>query len=339
MKSASLFAMVVTASIAAGINPADAGPTPAYTMKAAMAASDGGWDFSAFDPVHRRLYIARTDGVTAIDVDGGKATSHLATTGRTHAAVPINGGEEILVTDSSSGTAVIANAMTGAVRATIPTGKKPDAAIVEPATGLVMVFDNAGGGVNLIDPKSGQSVGTISTPGALESAAADGTGRVYANIEDLNEVVVLDAKTKAVVNRFFLKGCEAPTGIALVPSSRLLVSVCANHLVTVVSAVDGAAIANLPVGGRPDWVGYDPRTHLVLIPTGEDGVINLISAEDREKVHLVGTLPGHVGSRSGAIDSAGGVFYMPSAEFTAVGGGRPVPVVGTFRVLAYRAAR
>ena len=337
MKSVSLFVMVATAAITLGFNSADAGPAPAYTMKAAIEASDGGWDFSAFDPVHRRLYIARTDGVTAIEVDGGKATSHLATTGRTHAAIPINGGEEILVTDSSSGTAIIANAMTGAVRATIPTGKKPDAAIVEPATGLIMVFDNSGGGVNLIDPKSGRSVGTIATPGALESAATDGTGRVYVNIEDLNEVVVLDAKTKAVVNHFPLKGCEAPTGIALVPSSRLLVSVCANHLVTVVSAVDGAAITSLPVGGRPDWAGYDSKTHLVLIPTGADGVINLIAAEDRDKVQLVGTLPGHVGSRSGAIDSGKGVFYMPSAEFTAVSGGRPVPTPGTFRVLTYSA--
>ena len=338
MKFAPCFTLAAIGAIASGFPLASAAPAPAYVLESAIAASDGGWDFSSFDPVHRRLYIARTDGVTAVTVDSGQAISHLATVGRTHAAVPINGGDEILVTDSTSGTAIIANSVTGAVRATIPTGKKPDAAIVEPATGLIMVFDNSGGGVTLIDPKSGQSVGVISTPGALESAATDGTGKVYVNIEDLNEIVVLDARTRTVLAHFPLKGCEAPTGIALAPTARLLVSVCANHVATVVSADDGRAIASLPVGGRPDWAGYDARTHLVLIPTGEDGVINLVSAEAPDKVRLVGVVPGHVGSRSGAIDTAKGAFYLPSAEFTAINGGRPTPLAGTFKVLAYKAA-
>jgi DNA-binding beta-propeller fold protein YncE len=338
MKFAPFPALAAIGALASGFMPASAAPAPAYILTAAMPASDGGWDFSSFDPVHRRLYIARTDGVTAIDVDSGVATSHLATLGRTHAAVPINDGDEILVTDSTSGTAIIANAISGAVRATIPTGKKPDAAMVEPATGLIMVFDKSGGGVALIDPKSGRAVASIATPGALESAAADGTGKVYVNIEDLNEIVVLDARTRTVVAHFPLKGCEAPTGIALVPTARLLVSVCANHVAIIVSADDGKAVASLPVGGRPDWAGYDSRTRLVLIPTGEDGMINLVSAEARDKVHLVGALPGQVGSRSGAMDSAKGAFYLPSAEFTAVKGGRPTPVAGTFKVLAYKAA-
>ena len=202
-----------------------------------------------------------------------------------------------------------------------------------------MVFDNAGGGVTFIDPKSGQKVGAISTPGALESAATDGTGKVFVNVEDLNEIVILDAKSKSVVGHYPLKGCDAPTGIARAPKEKLLVSICANHLAIVVSTTDGKMVASLPIGGRPDWAGYDAKTQLILVPTGEDGVINLISTEAGKKPHLAGTVTGHIGSRSGAFDPTKGAFYLPSADFIpSTTGGRPSPIAGTFKVLVYQAS-
>ena len=338
MKSPEICVIALVGTLASGAASVTAEPAPAYTLKTAIAAADGGWDFSSFDPVHRRLYVARTNGVTAVDLVSGKVSDHLATTGRTHAAVPVNGGAEILVTDGTAGTAIIADAATGAVRVAIPTGKKPDAAIVEPATGLVMVFDNAGGGVTLINPKSGLKVGMITTPGALESAAADGAGKVYINVEDLNEIVVVDARKQTVLAHYPLKDCDSPSGLALSPKARLLVSVCANHVAKVVSAADGKIVASLPIGGRPDWAGYDVRTRLVLVPTGENGVINLITAEAPDRIAVVGQIPGHVGSRSGAFDDVAGGFYLPSADFVANPGGRPTPAPGSVKVLAYPAA-
>ena len=71
----------------------------------------------------------------------------------------------------------------------------------------------------------------------------------------------------------------------------------------------------MAIGGRPDWAGYDPKTGLVLIPTGEDGVVNLVSVASAATAQVVGKAPGHVGSRSGAIDPATGRLYLPSADF------------------------
>jgi DNA-binding beta-propeller fold protein YncE len=209
----------------------------AETSRAAVIAQwpgpDGGWDFSSFDPAHRRLYVARDNGVTAVDVTSGRMTG-LLDGRRTHAAVPINGGAELLVTDASTGSALIADAMSGAVRVAIPTGKKPDAALVEPSTGLGLVFDNAGGGVALIDLKAGKHVGMIPAAGALESAAADGSGKVFVNVEDLAEIVVVDVKARSVVAHWPLQGCDSPSGLAYVPNARLLVSACANKVANVV---------------------------------------------------------------------------------------------------------
>jgi DNA-binding beta-propeller fold protein YncE len=326
-------ALAVAASVAALAMSAAAEPAPSYAVAQSWAGPDGGWDFSSVDPVRRRLYVARTDGVTAVDTASGKVTAQLVKAARTHAVIPINNGAEILVTEGATSSVLIADAATGAARATLHAGKKPDAAMVEPKTGLAMVFDNDGGGITLIDPKSAKVVGAIDTPGKLESPAADGTGRVFVNVEDLAQIVVVDAPHRRVLARYPLPGCDEPSGLAYQPKARLLVAACANHQALVVSADGGAVVARLPIGGRPDWAGYDPASGLVLIPTGEDGVVNLISASSIKAVRIVAKAPGHPGSRSGAIDPTSGRFYLPSADFVPTPGGRPVATTGSFKIL------
>lgn len=324
-------AAAVALALTAVALPASAAPT--YAVAAQWPGPDGGWDFSSFDPAHRRVFVARTDGVTAVDVASGKVVDHLLKANRAHAAIPLNGGADVLVTETGSGSALIADAATGAIRATLPTGTKPDAAMVEPATGLALVFDNAGGGVALIDPRAAQRVGVIEVPGGLESPAADGHGKVFVNVEDLAEIVVLDIPGRRVVAHYPLPDCDSPSGLAYAPGQRLLVAACANNQALVVAADTGAIAARLPIGGRPDWAGYDARRGLVLIPTGEDGVVNLIAVRSGKDAVVVAKAPGHAGSRSGALDPATGVLYLPSADFTPNPGGRPTPVAGSFRLL------
>jgi DNA-binding beta-propeller fold protein YncE len=327
----------VLAAILGGGGPGAAAPAPSLNLIDHWAAPDGRWDFSAFDPVHRRLYVARRNGVTAVDADTGKVTPQLLAADHVHAAIPVNDGAEVLVTVGAAAQAVIADAHSGVVRATIPVGKKPDDALVEPSTGLAMVFDNAGGGVTLVDPRAGKAVGTIATPGALESAAAEGGGRVFANVEDLNEITVFDVKARQVVAHWKLEGCESPSGLAYDPQAKLLVSACANKVAKVVSPASGKIVASLPIGGRPDWAGYDAKSRTVLIPTGEDGMIDVIALEPKPTV--VASVPGRAGSRSGAIDPKTGRLYLPSADFAAEPGGKPAPVPGSFKILVLGEAR
>src|SRR5258707_805933 len=78
-----------------------------------IAGPDGGWDYLSFDPVHRQLYVSRTDGIMAVDVDTGKVTPQLVAAQRTHMAVPVNDGDEVAITSTAAGAALIADAKTG----------------------------------------------------------------------------------------------------------------------------------------------------------------------------------------------------------------------------------
>ena len=306
----------------------------ALGVRASFPGPDGGWDFTTFDPVHRRVYISRSTGVTALDVDTGTVTPQLVKGSVTHIALPINKGEEILVTNGGTAGAFIANALTGEVRvANIPTGKRPDGALLEPSTGLAWVLDNGGGGIALIDPKAGAVVGKIDVEGALESSATDGSGKVFITVEDKTEIVVIDAKKRVVTSRIKLEGCEEPGGLALAPELHRLVVSCANGVSKIVDANKGAIIASLPIGPRPDVAIYDPARKLVFIPTGGDGKM---TAVDPDKLTVAGVVQSATGARSGAVDPKTDRIYLPSGKFAdpATPGGRPTLVPGSFAIIA-----
>lgn len=314
----------------ANTDPAVAG----MGVQARYAGPDGGWDFMTFDPVHRRAYLSRATGVTALDVDTGKVTPELVAGSRTHIAVPINDGSEILVTNAATAGVFIADALTGKIRvASIPTGKKPDGAFVEPFTGLVWVLDNAGGGIAIIDPKSGAKVATIAAEGALESPATDGSGTVYVTVEDKTEIIVVDASRRTVVRHIKVEGCEEPGGLALAPQAKRLVVACANGVSKIVGIADGSIVASLPIGPRPDVAIYDPARKLVFVPTGGDGKMTVI---DPVKMTTVGSISTGMGARSGAVDPKTDRILLPSAKFGAPtsAGERGAVLPGTFEFIA-----
>lgn len=344
-QSLTMFALsgALSLLVSAGISnaaPPPGAPAMADAAVSAMAVQkryvgpDGGWDFMTFDPVHRRVYLSRTSGVTALDVDTGKVTSELVAGSRTHIALPINGGDEILVTNAGTGGAFIADALTGKIRvASIPTGKKPDGALLEPLTGLVWVLDNSGGGIAVIDPKSGSKVATIAVEGALESATPDSSGKVYITVEDKTEIVVVDATKRAVIQHIKLDGCDEPGGLALAPQSKRLVVACANGVSKTVDIAKGSIVASLPIGPRPDVALYDPGRGLVFIPTGGDGKMTAI---DPATMKVVGVIATAMGARSGAIDPKTDRIYLPSARYgePAKAGDRPAAVPRSFAFIA-----
>ncbi len=312
---------------------AAAAPGPVPQVVATLAGPDGGWDYITVDADGGRALVARGLGVSVFDLATGKTTQILAELKGNHIALPVNGGKDVLVTTGFTGEAVIADLATGTVRSRVKTGAKPDAAVFDAASGLVWVMDNKGGGVALVNPVSGALEGIIAVPGALEFAASDGKGRVYANVEDLGEIVAFDAKARKVVGHYKLTGCEEPTGLAYDPDNNRLFAACANKVAAVVAADTGASLATLPIGSGPDAAVFDPVSHRVFIPSGRDGKLTVI---DADALKVVSTGQTRTSARTAALDVKTGRIYLPSAVMgpPATAGGRPVATPGSFAVLA-----
>jgi DNA-binding beta-propeller fold protein YncE len=325
-------AAAFAAAFAAGAAPAQT--VPAYGVVDRIAAPDGGFDYASFDPTHRRVYVSRTGGVLALDVDTKRVTGHLTDAQKAHESLPLDDGARLLVTDSGSNSAHLVDALSGELLADIPTGQKPDAALFDPATGLALVMNGHSGDVTLIDPKTRKAVGAIAVGGALEFAAADGFGRAYVNVEDQNQIAVLDTKARAVVGRYVLKGCEGPTGLAYAADGGVLIAACANKVAKVIRAADGQDLATLAIGAGPDAVIYDATRHLAFIPCGQDGVLEVLDLRAVGGVAVVQSVQTQRGARVGAVDPQDGDLYLPTATYTpSPTGGRPVAQPGTFTIL------
>ena len=304
---------------------------PVLSIVKRIAGPDGGWDYVNLSADGRTLLVSRSDGLMTVDLASGAVNPHLVTAGRTHGAVTVPGMAVGMVTSTTNGGALLFDTTTGAITATIKTGTKPDAATYDPATGMLLVMDNAGGGVAVIDPKSATLAGTVAVAGALESAAADGKGRLYVNVEDKGEIAVIDVARRAVIRTIALTGCEEPGGLALTKQG-YLIAACANGHAKTVEAKSGKLLADIAIGARPDAVIYDGARDRAYVPTGGDGALTVI--DTRSVPHAIGVVQTQKGSRTGAVDPATGNVYLPAARFApAEAGQRPKPVPGSFEML------
>lgn len=325
MRMFTLAALLISAAAAAA-------PAPGYHVVGRLAASDGGWDLLSVAPLDQRLYVAHGDGVTAFDLKSGAATDKIVPGQRVHAALAIPGTHEVLSTNGETNTATIFDGRTGKVRATIPTGTKPDAAAYDPATRTVWVMNAGSGDISVVDPVSARVVATVPVGGSLEMGEADGHGRMFVNVEDKNDVAVLDTRSRKLVRRFPLKGCEGPSGIAVDTRTNQIVSACGDSAVAIVSAPDGRQVARLAIGKGADGAAVDQVRGLALVPGGRDGTLTIIRLGAKPAV--VGTVQTAVSARTIAVDPSTGRAYLPSATLApAPAGERPKAVPGTFRVL------
>lgn len=306
-------------------------PTPTYRLAATIAGPDGGWDLTSVDPVGRRLYVARSEAIEAVDLDTGRMTPALVSAQRGHAALAIPGTSEVVSTNGDSNTATIFNGRTGMIRAVIATGKKPDDVAFDPLTRTLWVMNADGGDISVVDPAAAKVIATIPVGGSLELGAADGEGKMFVNVEDHNDVAVLDTRTHKLISRFPLIGCDGPTGIAYDPDHKWLISACAIGK-AIVSSRDGRQVASITIGPRPNGALFDRRRHVALIPSGGDGTLAVIAMTGTPR--LLDTVRTAKGARTAALDPSTGRIYLSSASYDPpVGKDRPKVVPGSYRLL------
>lgn len=326
-------ARLVALCIAVSASPltALAGPS-GYHVIDRIGGPDGGWDYASFDAGRDRVLVARSTAVNAFDLKSRTVTEAFAPAAWGHAAFPINGGTEVLITNGAKAMVTFVDAKTGSPLATLPTGLAPDDAIIDPKSGLLLVMNHVGGDITLIDPRAHKVVATIPVGGRLEAAAVDGQGRAFVNVEDRNEIAVVDIAARQVTARYPLAGCDGPTGIAYAPADRLLISSC-EGLAEVVDADSGKVVRQVRIGDGADGVAFDTRRKLAFVSAGKSGTLSVISVA-RGDARLVDTVPTQKGARTLTLDPATGRVFLPTAQYVAgVGGGRPTVAPGTFELL------
>lgn len=312
---------------------------PSYAVTARMSAPDGGWDYASFDPIDRRLFVARGNAITAIDVDTGNVVQ-LASAGKAHAVLPIPGTPLLAETDGNTGLVRLIDRRTGAVTAQIAVGEKPDAAIYDPLTKSVIIMNAKSGTVSIIDPAKAAVTSTIKLKAGLEFAAIDDRHQLYVNNEDTNEMEVVDLATGTVKTSIALPGCNEPSGLAYSPGANRLIAACANGVASIVDPQVGRQVGTVAIGIGPDAVILDEPRGLAFIPSGGAGTLEILQLS-KGSVRSAGRVRTAIGARTGALDPQSGSLYLPTARFGPRAGGqeRPPQIAGSFGVLVVSPVR
>jgi len=179
---------------------------------------------------------------------------------------------------------------------------------------------------------------TASLPvgGKPEFAQIDGKGHVFANIEDTNEIVVVDAKDALVARRYSIAPCDSPSGLAIDPKMRLY-SVCDNKMMIVSDPTAGKVLATAEIGQGPDGVAFDDG--YAFSANGRDGTITMVGETSPGKFAPVATIQTMRGARTIGADQKAHKLYLPAAELgppsEAKDGkkGRPQPIPGSFQIV------
>lgn len=305
--------------------------------KTLHVGGEGGWDYLTVDPQTHRLYVPRSTHTVVIDSESGKTIADIPGQKRAHGvAIVSQAGRGFISDGGGDGAVVIFDLKTNAVLGVIAAQPDADGIIFDPASGRVLVVSGDKGVLMSlrpdIDPKTGQLDPPIELGGKPEFLAADGNGKVYINLVDKNEVVVVDLKTRKVTARWPVAPGGAPVGMSMDTKKRLLFIGCRKpQKLIVMSANDGKILADLPIGAGVDATKIDGG---LAFASCADGSLAVASETSPGKFEIVQTVKTPQGARTMGVDSTTHMIYLPTSEFEeATPGTRPRSKPGTFMIV------
>ena len=321
---------------------AAAAQSPGYHVIARDSlGGEGGWDYLSLDTASHRIFITRGDRDMVVDPASGRVLAEITGFDRAHGTAFDYAAGKAFATSGGDSTVVIIDLKTLKRIGTAPSSDDADAILFDPATQRVFTFNGDANSSTVIDGKSGKRIGTIPLGGKPEFGVSDGKGRLYANLEDKNEIVEIDPAAMKVLRRWPLTGCEGPTGLAIdVAHARLFSGCRGTKTMTISDAKAGKVVASAPIGSGVDATRFDAGTQLAFASTG-DGSITVIKEVTPDSFAVVQTVETMPGARTMELDLVSHRLYTASAKFgpmpdSAASGGRrrrPPMVPGSFALM------
>ncbi len=297
-------------------------------------ASPGGWDYLAIND--NELYVSHGNQVNILNKTTGDSIGIIENTNGVHGIAFIPSLNKGYTSNGRLNNVTVFDLATHKILVQIATGQNPDAILYDDFSKQIITCNGRSKDLTIIDPVSGKVLATIPVGGKPETAVTNHAGKLYVNIEDKNEIVVVNTNTHKVEQHCSLGEAEAPTGLAMDIVTKRLFAGCEKILV-VMDANNGNIISKLPIGDGCDGVAFDNATKTIFTSNGE-GNMTVINEKGPNKFVIASTVTTKRGARTITIDERSHLLYLPTAEFeplpaNAKQGDRPKMKSGTFQVI------
>ncbi|HEY6062206.1 MAG TPA: YncE family protein [Chitinophagaceae bacterium] len=329
-KSIILLAIIVSAFVGANAQK------DFHILKTFHIQSGGGWDYIAVGPGNNRLYVSHGTQVNILNQSTGDSIGVIENTTGVHGIAFDKSQNKGFTSNGRLNNVTVFDLTTNVVITQIATGINPDAILYEPFTKKIITCNGRSKSLSIIDPVSNTLLDSIDVGGKPETAVSNGAGKLYVNIEDKNEIVLVDLKTFKVEAHWPLAPAEEPTGLAFDKETNRLFAGCGNKLLAIVNAATGKLIQTLPIGDGCDGAAFDNVTKNIFTSNG-DGTLSVYHEKPADLFELVTNVPTKRGARTIAVDEKNHLLYLPTADFEPadpnVPKSRPKMIPGTFQVL------
>ena len=274
----------------------------------------GGWDYLTMDSTTHTLYIAQGDKVLLFDTKSNTVAATIPGLGRTHGIVLSTDGKTVYVADSATGKVHIIDHASLKETGSISVGAGADSMVIEPVTGHLFVFCGKSKEADVLDLATNTVVAQIPLPGRPEFPAADGVGGVYDNMEDLHQLVHIDAAQNKIIGSVTFDGCEGPSGQAIDRATMRAFSVCDNGRMVITELPRLKQIGMVTIGEGPDAAVFDPAQKLIFSSNGDVGTLSIVHEISPKQFELEQTVKTAPRGRTLALDRDSGAIYIVAPD-------------------------
>ncbi len=293
------------------------GPAPpSYQLLTKIAlGGEGGWDYLTVDSGAHRLYVTRSTHVVVIDTEKNTVVGDIPNTPGVHGVAIAPKLGRGYTSNGRENTVMVFDLKTLKELQRVAVGKNPDAILFDPATKRVFTYNGTSNDITALDALSGKVLGTIPVGGKPEFCATDDKGTIFANIEDTNEILAIDAVALKVKSRWPINPVDGPSGLAYDKAHHHLFAVGGNEMMAVVDTVTGKLVGTPAIGKGPDAAVFDPTYHIAISSNGQDGTLTLIGEDAKKMFTSLGTVATQRGARTMALDPKTHRIYLITASF------------------------
>jgi hypothetical protein len=269
--------------------------TPHYHVVKTIDVGRARADYIIIDPVGRRLYGL---GDKVIDVD------------RDSIIGAVEGGGGGYAIDHEDNRGLVRNGTLFDLRTLAVTGHidmKADGSRYDPVTHRAFAWVDKDGWV--VDMRTGKLLSKTMIGDGLESAAADGRGKLFANIEDKGAIEQFDTRTLKIEKTYPVPGCGRAQGLSMDTQTRRLFMACDTEVV-VMNADNGNIVSRIRVPSRADENCFDPALELAFNPNRADSTMTVVHEDSPDKFSVLEKVPTGGGARTCAEDEKTHKVYV-----------------------------
>jgi hypothetical protein len=272
-----------------------AAQTPHYHVVKRINLGHTRADYIIVDPVGRRLY-GLADKV--IDVDRDTVIG----------SIEGAGGGYAIARDENRG--LVRNGILFDLKTLAITGHvdaKGDGIRYDSVTHRAFTWE--GNDAWIVDMTSGSLIAKQSIGNGLESGVADGTGKMFLNVEDSGFIERFDTKALTIETVYRIPHCGRAQGLAMDTTTRRLFMAC-DTVMVVVNADNGAVVARLHVASRADQNAFDPGTKLAFNANRADSTLTVVHEDSPDHFSVVEKVPTGGAARTCAVDEKTHKVYV-----------------------------